>query len=159
MGVGLYIIEYLGRTFSFIFCLHQPSYSPGFKSQANIYLCFFQFVFQLWCEKDKSVHKKRPGLASIWFNKLFTCFWMAHFRQIVSFDEMTKMRMIFDRKIKQLHAPSLSSLLSSQISFRLKCKINQLMAVVVVVSVVTFCSHNHCSNCSCCHLQFWKGRK
>ena len=80
---------------------------------------------------------------------------MAHFRQIVSFDEMTKMRMIFDRKIKQLHAPSLSSLLSSQISFRLKCKINQLMAVVVVVSVVTFCSHNPSSNCSCCHLQFW----
>ena len=50
------------------FCLSLASCGPGFKSQA-LHLHFFQFVIDLWCEKDENKRKKRPGLAHI-FKKI-----------------------------------------------------------------------------------------
>ena len=45
------------------FCLRLPSCGPGFESQA-LHLCFFQFVIDLWCEKDENKQ-------NIFFKKLY----------------------------------------------------------------------------------------
>ena len=39
------------------FCLRLPSCGPRFESEA-LHLHFFQFVIELWCEKDKNKRKR-----------------------------------------------------------------------------------------------------
>ena len=47
------------------FCLCLPSCGPGFESQA-VHLCFFQFVIDLWCEKDEN-KQKEAGIGPYFF--------------------------------------------------------------------------------------------
>ena len=44
-----------------------PFCGPWFESQAR-HLCFFQFIFELWCEKDKN-KQKEAGIGPIFENE------------------------------------------------------------------------------------------
>ena len=49
------------------FCLRLPSWGTGFESQAH-HLCFFQFVLELWPEKNEN-KQKEAGIGPFIFKK------------------------------------------------------------------------------------------
>ena len=52
------------------FHLRLPSCGPGIESQ-ELHLRFFQFVIDLWCEKDENKRKK-AGIGPYFFKKIYS---------------------------------------------------------------------------------------